>query len=85
MEGTYRGRGKKRPPERVTPRGLLFGPDPFVGPASCYGSLPLAFSYPSILKNTPAATADPMTPATLGPMAGMRGFTSPSVSWETNC
>jgi hypothetical protein len=21
----------------------------------------------------------------LGPMAGMRGFTSPSVSWETNC
>ena len=42
-------------------------------------------SYPSIARNTPAATALPMTPATLGPMAGMRGFTRQFVSAETNC
>ncbi len=45
----------------------------------------LAFSYPNIVRNTPAATAEPMTPATLGPMAAMRGFTLPLVSLDTNC
>ena len=42
-------------------------------------------SYPNMVRNTPAATAEPMTPATLGPMAGMRGFTLPLVSSDTNC
>ena len=31
----------------------------------------------------PAAAADPITPATLGPMAAMRGLTAPSVSSAT--
>jgi len=35
-------------------------------------------------RKTPAATAEPMTPATFGPMACMRGFTRPSVESETN-
>ena len=85
MAETYRGRRKKRPPERVTPRGPVLGPGPRFGPVSCGDPRPPVLPYPNMLKNTPAATADPMTPATLGPMAGMRGFTSPSVSWETNC
>ena len=42
-------------------------------------------TYPKKVRNTPAAMADPMTPATLGPMAGMSGLTRPSVSVETNC
>ncbi len=36
--------------------------------------------YPSTVKNTPAATALPMTPATLGPMARLRGLTWPFIS-----
>ena len=41
--------------------------------------------YMSIVRKTPAATADPTTPAMFGPMAGISGFTRPSVSWATNC
>jgi len=40
---------------------------------------------PSSAKKTPAAAAEPMTPATLGPMAGIRGLTFPSVESDTNC
>lgn len=35
--------------------------------------------YPRRVRNTPAATADPITPATFGPIAGISGFTCPSV------
>ena len=37
-----------------------------------------------MVRKTPAATAEPMTPATFGPMAGISGLTLPSVSSETN-
>ena len=37
-------------------------------PFSLLGFL-IAIAYPNRVSNTPAATAEPMTPATLGPMA----------------
>lgn len=40
-------------------------------------------TYSNKVRKTPAATAEPITPATFGPMAGMRGFTLPSVFSET--
>jgi len=36
------------------------------------------------VKNTPAATADPITPATFGPIAAISRLTLPSVSLDTN-
>ena len=37
-------------------------------------------AYCNNIKNTPAATAEPTTPATFGPMAAIIGLTLPSVS-----
>ncbi len=39
--------------------------------------------YFSNARNTPAATAEPITPATFGPIAAMIGLTRPSVCLET--